>query len=257
MAEKPKEAWETESAKLEKIAGNTPLELGIRRIQEKDSLTGAVMTFDSKQGDKGLSYLAKRMYKKFRGLSDADALKAAVLLSSLFLKQAKQSNIELHDGDTLRITGDRAILIGGKDSNFQVFDVDLGERGLREIEEKREQVMQASSEKRKEIQEEVADTVETALAKRPLKKLLRENFGEEFLPRLKDKSYPEHAMEAYEFTFNNQKYYVAAVLALRQREYGPKIPIKSPKFRLTKGTMVDKTEVDWTTDFSKIMDSIK
>lgn len=253
MSEKPQEAWKSEVAKLEKIAGTKPIELGIKNIESKDSLFEAKMAFDSSKGDKGLTYLAKRLYKEYKKLPDADALKAAVSLASLFLKKVQKSDIKLEDGDTLRVMGNKALLF----KRNEIVEVDLGEKSLREIEAKKEEVKQESIRKREEIRQQVAETGETLLAKRPLKKLLREHFGEEFLGRLKDVSYPEYAMEAYEFTFNRQKYYLAAVLALRQKEFTPKIPLKKPIFRLTKGSMVDKTEVEWTEHFDMIMDKIK
>lgn len=258
MSEKPQEVWESEVAKLEKIAGTKPIELGIRKIKESSALKHAKLSFDPAQGDKGLSYLAKRLYKQYKSLSDNDALKAAVSLASLFLKKVQKSDIPLSKGDTLEVRGDKALLIKGREGNYEIIEVDLEDKGLKEVyEAKKQEILQESIQKREEIRTEVVESAETLLAKRPLKELLKKNFGAEFLPRLKDVSYPEYAMEAYEFTFNNQSYYVAAVLAKRQKEGGTKLPLKEPIFRLTKGSMVDKTEVNWTPDFSKILSVIK
>lgn len=258
MSEKPQDAWKSEVAKLEKIAGTKPIELGIRKIKESNALKHAKLSFDPAQGDKGLSYLAKRLYKQFKSLPDSDALKAAVLLSSMFLKKTHKSDLQLSKGDTLEVRGDKAVLMRGREGNYEIIEVELEDKGLKETYEvKKQEILQESIQKREEIRTEVVETAETLLAKRPLRELLKQNFGAEFLPRLKDVSYPEFAMEAYEFTFNRQKYYVAAVLATRQKEFAPKTPLKSPIFRLTKGSMVDKTEVEWTQHFDMIMDKIK
>lgn len=104
--------------------------LGLRPAEGPASLRERQLNFSSAAGDKGLSYLAKRLYVQ-AGYNSSKALDAAILLSSKFIERI--GTPVLHDGDSLRVNADKAILTYKKaDGSYTLEEIDLEDAALKE-----------------------------------------------------------------------------------------------------------------------------
>lgn len=106
------ESYSEAAQNLRKLANNPAMELGL----EPGPQGLASEQFDPAQGDKGLTFLAKRLYGKT--LNPQDALSAALLLSAAFVEKMGPDPI-LKPGDRLTIHSDRAELMLRSGSSFR------------------------------------------------------------------------------------------------------------------------------------------
>lgn len=106
---------ETAASTIEQLAANVtskPVLLGVETAQMSDL----------HPNEPGLSYLAKRLYVQ-SGYPEKQALKAAMMLSALFMRATGDPDVVLHAGDALSIMHDGALLIrteGGVAKEYKV-----------------------------------------------------------------------------------------------------------------------------------------
>lgn len=128
---------ESPSGNSNEVAANSLRDLAKNKLVALDLPSAGSAreeSFDPQKGDKGLSYLAKRLYVK-AGYNKDNALSAALMLSAKFVEKMGPDPI-LNNGDTLRIENGVATLITGiNGSNPRLVEAQLTQEAIARAEE--------------------------------------------------------------------------------------------------------------------------
>lgn len=234
-----------EAQALAAMAKNKNLLLTLPPQSTENSLADAQLAFDSKAGDKGLTYLAKRMYSQFGKYPQQDALDAALLLSSRFVD--KIGTPKLRDGDTLRIDGSQAILTYWKDDGtprgtWGLETVNLWDPALKEqYDGAKSGVIVSAGAETVKLQNEIQPDSNPMVRKIESIKGAKVYGHDRFI----------NGVEGYPVRLNGEYYYV--VCDTKHNAYKlNKLASAGDQHRLTS----PKTLVDWTKDFERVKNNL-
>lgn len=122
MAENSAESAASNIEQLAATVTRQPVLLGLETAQVSEV----------RPNEPGFSYLAKRLYMK-AGYADKQALKAAMMLSALFMRETGDGDLAVHPGDMLSIKNDGALLIRVEHGVSKEYKVSFPEVSARQV----------------------------------------------------------------------------------------------------------------------------
>lgn len=262
--ETPSEDHRKAAESLRNYAKNKNVQLWLRPlVMEGGVAYHPNMEYDPGE-DKGLSFLAKRLYMS-RGYSSKDALDAAILLSAKFVE--KIGTPELHKGDRLSVNDLYASLTytdqKGLTQKVLVELIDPAAKAEHQADV--QAVLKTAVDQRSGIVER--DPTLKVFQNKMLLQQLKASGLTDGTINIQDVTTPRYGLEAYQFRYKGHFYFVCVQLLQWDANHIRSIR-KIPKYRVTQsdegrlmtGTDLlpkDKDGAHWTTNFSDVIDAIE